>query len=295
MSDEYQIDARALEGSLPEFEAEVSQRETMNFAAAVGDENPWYLDDSRAGGIIAPPMYAAAFTWPVMERFQQRLQEHLPPEVPGSVVHAGESLAFSRPVRPGDRLQANSAILSVEPAAAGTRAVLRIEVQDEQKKSVFVEEAEFLFRGVPCSPIGAGGSGRTSWPKPKAGGKLLWEQRIFVSRSAPWVYDGCTNIVFPIHTSVDFARRTGLPDVILQGTATLALAAREIVTREAGMEPARVRELACRFTGMVVPATSIRVQVLQRQSRASSKEVYFQVVNAREESALSDGYASIAQ
>ncbi|HMA66475.1 MAG TPA: MaoC/PaaZ C-terminal domain-containing protein [Desulfosalsimonadaceae bacterium] len=295
MSDEYQIDARALEGSLPEFEAEVSQRDTMNFAAAVGDENPWYLDDSRAGGIIAPPMYAAAFTWPVMERFQQRLQEHLPPEVLGSVVHAGEYLAFSRPVRPGDRLQANSAILSVEPAAAGTRAALRIEVEDEQKKPVFVEEAGFLFRGVPCSSSGAGGSRQTSWPQPKAGGKLLWEQRIPVSRSAPWVYDGCTNIVFPIHTSVDCARRTGLPDVILQGTATLALAAREIVTREAGMEPARVRELACRFTGMVVPATSIRVQVVQRRSLASSKEVYFQVLNAREEPALSDGYASIAQ
>ncbi|MFO7838514.1 MAG: hypothetical protein R6X08_03300 [Desulfosalsimonadaceae bacterium] len=61
------------------------------------------------------------------------------------------------------------------------------------------------------------------------------------------------------------------------------------------MEPARVRELACRFTGMVVPATSIRLQVLHRQSRASGKDVCFRVVNAREETALSDGYANIAE
>jgi hypothetical protein len=49
----------------------------------------------------------------------------------------------------------------------------------------------------------------------------------------PYVYDGCTNIYFPIHTSVGFARMVGLPDIILQGTATLAYAARELADREA--------------------------------------------------------------
>ena len=37
---------------------EVGWRESMNFAASIGDANPYYFDDTREDGIIAPPMLA---------------------------------------------------------------------------------------------------------------------------------------------------------------------------------------------------------------------------------------------
>ena len=42
----------------------------------------------------------------------------------------------------------------------------------------------------------------------------------------------------------------GLPGIIHQGTATLAYAVRELVNREARGNPALLKALACRFTGM---------------------------------------------
>src|SRR6185295_17780379 len=37
---------------------EVTWRHAMNYAAAVHDQNPWYFDDERDEGIVAPPMLA---------------------------------------------------------------------------------------------------------------------------------------------------------------------------------------------------------------------------------------------
>ena len=45
-------------------QCEVTWRHAMNYAAAIGDDNPWYFDDEREGGIIAPPMLSVALTWP---------------------------------------------------------------------------------------------------------------------------------------------------------------------------------------------------------------------------------------
>lgn len=50
----------------------------------------------------------------------------------------------------------------------------------------------------------------------------------------------------------------GLPGIIHQGTATLAYAARELVNREARGNPALLKALACRFTGMVRPGSDDR-------------------------------------
>ncbi|HRK33137.1 MAG TPA: MaoC family dehydratase N-terminal domain-containing protein, partial [Candidatus Hydrogenedentes bacterium] len=45
-------------------ETEITWRHAMNYAASIGDHNPWYFDDERDGGIIAPPMLVVALTWP---------------------------------------------------------------------------------------------------------------------------------------------------------------------------------------------------------------------------------------
>jgi acyl dehydratase len=81
----------------------------------------------------------------------------------------------------------------------------------------------------------------------------------------------------------------GLPGIILQGTCTLALAARELVNREAGGDPTRLKTLSCRFSGMVRPGTSIRVELKSR----SRGDLFFEVLNQEGEKAVSKGYARI--
>jgi acyl dehydratase len=280
--------------SLKDYETLVTWRRTMNYAASVGDNNSFYFDDERAGGVVAPPMFSVAVTWPVCERIWEYIQaDGFPTEILVNLVHYSECLTFHRLAVPGDHLTVKGSIAAITPHRAGTLIVLRLQALDEQSKPVFTEHIGGLLRGVECL-----GEAKTTEPLPiipKHGtvGPPLWESAMFIDRMASFVYDGCTDIFFPIHTSVGFAHRVGLPGIVLQGTATLAYAVRDLLDREAGSDPSLLGAVACRFTGMVVPGSELRVILRGRTVDEARKELFFNVLNGDGDAVLSDGYARI--
>ena len=269
-------------------------RQSMNYAAAVHDPNPWYFDDARAGGIIAPPMQAVALTWPILERIQDFMPGGgIPLELLRTQVHYTEHICFHRPMRPGDQLTIHGRIAAILPHRAGTHVVIRFDAFDAAGAPVFTEHNGGMIRGVACGSAGQGAPALPAVPLPQADTPVLWEAGIPIDPLAPFVYDGCANIFFPIHTSVQFARAVGLPNIILQGTATLALAMREIIDREAGADPRRLKVLSCRFGGMVLPGEEIHVQLLERRRDVGGQDLFFAVRNAAGSKAVSGGYARI--
>ncbi|MBI4963721.1 MAG: MaoC family dehydratase N-terminal domain-containing protein [Desulfomonile tiedjei] len=277
-----------------DFHTEITWRRTMNYAAAVGDPNPFYFDDERERGVIAPPMFAVAVTWPISERIWDYIDaDNFPKEILATQVHFTEHLLFHRPVRPGDKLTIKGSIAEISPHKAGTLVVIRYRAVDEQGRSVFTEYLGGLMRGVECCGEAKNSEPLPTVPEHKGQGPPLWETPIFIDPVAPFVYDGCTNIFFPIHTSVAFARGLGLPGIILQGTATLAYAIREIINREADGNPYALRSVACRFTGMVVPGSEIRMILSGRSSDGPGTDLFFKVLNAAGSPAISGAYARL--
>ena len=277
---------------LKPYRREVSWRETMNYAAAVGDDNPWYFDDERDGGIVAPPLFGVAVTWPILERIWEFIDtDRFPPEVLFTQVHFNEHLVFHRPIQPGDCLTVQGKIAAVLPHRSGTQVVIRFEASDQKGQKVFTEHTGALLRGVSCTGGGQGQEDLPAIAAGPAGDRPLWETILPIDPLRPFLYDGCANIYFPIHTSRNFARQVGLPGIILQGTATLALAAREILNREAGRDPRRLQVFFGRFTGMVLPGTSIRVSLVGKNARPEGTDLQFVVHNAEGQQAISKGYA----
>lgn len=280
--------------SLKDYTTHITWRRTMNYAAAVGDNNPVYFDDEREGGIVAPPMFAVAVTWPISERLWEYVEsERLPKEVLATQVHYTEHLVFHRSVRAGDRLTIKGSLAAVRPHRAGSLVTIRYRAVDERGELVFTEYMGGLLRGVGCCGEAKIAEALPVIPSYEGDGTNIWETPIFVDPLAPFVYDGCTNIFFPIHTSVAFAHKVGLPGIILQGTATLAYAVREIVDREADRNPEALRSVACRFTGMVVPASEIRVCLLDRRSDEDGMDLFFSVIASTSSPVVSDGYARL--
>ena len=294
MNSKMEMDSRAVGREFKGLDREVTWREITNYAAAVGDTNPRYMDDSRRGGIVAPPMFAAAITWPVMHQFNHRLGGAVPPHVLPTLVHASEHLVFHRPVRPGDSLRVGGHAVAVYPGRAGTWLVMKLEAHDFSGGPVFTEYVGGVFRGVECSDEGQGKETVPGYLHFEESESPAWSVEIAIPRQLPYVYDGCTDIVFPIHTSVSFARQMGLPDIVLQGTATLAIATRELVNREAGGTTERLKEMACRFSKMVVPDSTIRVELTHREQRGVEKLVGFRVLTGAGEPAISQGFARIS-
>jgi acyl dehydratase len=277
-------------------ETQITWRQTTNYAAALGDANHRYLDDERPEGIVAPPMFCVAVTWPISERIWEYIEApDFPFEIVTTQVHYTEHLQIHRLVRPDDHLTILGRLAAILPHKAGTLMVLRYDVQDQAGAPVFTEHIGAMMRGVNCTDAGAGAAQLPTIPSPATQSPHLWEATIPIERTAPFVYDGCTNIYFPIHTSVKFARQVGLPDIIYQGTATLALGVREIIDREAAGDPGRVKSIACRFTGMVIPGSEIRVQFFGRQPDGDQTHLFFTVLSADGKKAVSDGVVTLSE
>jgi acyl dehydratase len=272
----------------------VSARWIMNYAAAIGDPNPLYFNDERPEGIMAPPMFPAAVTWPILENIADYIEaEAFPREVLITQVHYTEHLTIHRAPKPETEITVKGAIAAILPHRAGTHCVIRFDATDAAGKPVFTEHIGAMMRGVPCTDPGKGGENLPALPQQPAPGPAIRETTLPIAPLAPFIYDGCTNIHFPIHTSVKFAHDVGLPGIILQGTYTLALAVQKILNMEADGDSRRITRVYCRFTGMVIPGSTIKICLTAKMQKNGATDLFFTVLDEIGKPAISDGYLNL--
>lgn len=286
-----ELNTRFVGTSLRSRQTIVKWRDTMNYAAAVGDNNPVYFDDTLENGIIAPPMFCVALTWPICERLGEHLEsESFPKEVIPTQVHYTEHIHIHRPMKPEDRLTIRGTIAGIQPHRAGTHVIIRFDATDDNGAPVFTEHLGGLMRGVRCTGAAAAQENVPEIPRHQADtGAMDWVQPLDIDPLLPYIYDGCTGIYFPIHTSIQFARSVGLPGIILQGTATLALAVREITNAFSGCDPTRIRSISCRFTDMVERGTRISIKANPVAENNGDNSIFFVVTNKDGRKAVRDG------
>ncbi len=278
-----------------ELEVEITDRLAMNYAASVGDDNPLYLHDERDGGIIAPPLSCMEVTWPLSSEILmtwdiESFTEPFPFDLLQQQVHYRETIVFHRVLRPGDKLRAKGTIAAILPHRAGTELVVRYDAVAPDGTLMFTEYIGALLRRVRCLDEGRGAESLPAVPACPTPDACKWDLVLPIDPLAAHVYDGCTNMHFPIHTSVKFAKSVGLQGIILQGAATLSYALREITNREMDGDPTRMRSTSCTFTGMVTPGSSIHIRLLHRRDVDDGTELFYDVVNSEGRRAISGGY-----
>jgi 3-hydroxybutyryl-CoA dehydratase len=89
----------------------VTAEKIANFCAAVGEDNPLYIDPVAAkagpyGGIVAPPGFAASF------RYADNVFDQLP-ALRGGGLMAGIDIEFGAPIRIGDSIRVSSEVKEV--------------------------------------------------------------------------------------------------------------------------------------------------------------------------------------
>jgi len=285
------ISSQFINTPLKEHKVQVDWRSIMNYAAAINDDNPIYFNDESENGIVAHPMFPVAVSWPIMENLSNYINsENFPIRVFTTIVHYYEHLKIYRLIRPDDEIKINGKITAILPHRAGTHVTLRLDAVDKKNNPVFTEYIGGMLRGVKCVGEGKGEESLPMRTILKSDDEPIWKRNVYIDKLRSFVYDGCTDIVFPIHTSKKFAHFVGLPDIILQGTATLAFAVKEIINVESERDPNRVREIACNFSGMVYPDSNISIHVKKKKETGNSKEIFFEVYNHENKKAIRNGY-----
>src|SRR4029453_1637959 len=150
-------------------------------------------------------------------------------------------------------------VIASDPRAPGAYVATRLETVDPDGRSVSTTDYGSIYRGVECErsvlPPRVAGLADSKGdvgtvPEPDRHGdgpppRRDWSVEVPVPAGLAHTYTECARIWNPIHTDKAVARSAGLPDIILHGTATLALAVSAALEREGAGPDAAVARITC--------------------------------------------------
>ena len=234
----------------------------MAYSAALGESDPRYFDTAAHGGVLAHPLFPVCYEWPVSQPIRRipALREYFP-----RLVHAEHDLVIHRAPRQGDRLKTIARIVSAEARKPGAFVVFRFETTDAAGAAVSTTDFGVLYRGVALERPGRVADAGLPFLAVREE-RLKSLGKIEVAANAAHVYTECARIWNPIHTDIAHARSAGLPGIILHGTATLALSISRALAA-CGADPAKVRRVQCRFSGMVLMPSTLELHGALEGSR----------------------------
>jgi acyl dehydratase len=265
----------------------VDARWVMAYAAALSDLNPRMMDTTAATPVIAHPVFPVCVEWPVVLAAGR---------LPGSEratraeaargVHAAHDLHIHRPIRAGDRLATVGEVVGLAAIKPGAAQTTRLTTRDADGEVVCVTWQLGISRAVAIE----GEARSTATAPPLPGDEGTEPCDIVLPLAVPpgmaHVYTECARIWNPIHSDRAVALAAGLPDIILHGTATMALAVSGIVNHVLEGDIARVCRLGGRFSAMVPVPDTLQLEILRR----GPDGVRYQVRNGAGEVAISQGF-----
>lgn len=281
------IRAAAVGLEIGPYESELTTRRMLAYAAALGETADVYFDDARAGGIVAPPMMVIPLEWPASRDLRETPEFGASDEERRRVVHAGQDTQIFRPLTPGLNLRLRGRLVAARRVQPGTLTISRLTLEDDAGNRLATSYATAIYRGVELDGDDTVEDQPPPWPDlAPAGG---WaETSVPIARELPHVYTECADIWNPIHTERAFALASGLPDIILHGTCTLALAIKQVVAGPLAGDPLRLKRFGCRFSGMVVPGGGI---VVRHAASGGGDSALFEVRDDTANTVISDGRA----
>lgn len=262
----------------------IDARWLMAYAAGLGETDRRYFDTRAAGGPLAHPLFPVCYEWPLALALHPRIASA---DLQHRSVHAAHDLVIHRPPRAGETLRTTARVVAVVSRRPGAFMVVRYDTVDASGQPVTTTLYGSIYRGVPVR-----GPDREEVPWTADGAEAAGLEpvaTVAVPATLGHIYTECARIWNPIHTDVAVAERAGLPDVILHGTATLALSVSRVLAAPGG-DPRRVRRVTCRFTGMVRMPSAVMV----RADAADRGRVRFDALDDDGRPVLSRGTLALA-
>ncbi|MBV1907072.1 MAG: MaoC family dehydratase N-terminal domain-containing protein [Pseudomonadales bacterium] len=281
-----------------EHESRVDERWLMSYMACLADKGIEYYDSERE--IVAHPLFPVCFEWPLISELRARSNRHISDGL--GVVHASHDLHIHAAILASEKLITSIRVVSVTQKTSGVYETMRIETRDAHglllcttfQGSMYLGEQVDSFQSV-------GDIAQDSAPAIPEVAELS-QYRQYTQSIGPGmahIYTECSRIWNPIHTDRAVARRAGLPDIILHGTATLALAVTTIVKNELAGNFQAVTRIAARFSAMVLLPSELTIRIEGRDSRGIAFSVLIEARNSpasdakskkRQEKVISGGY-----
>lgn len=263
----------------------LTPRLIMAYAASIKDSNPRYYDD-LSGPLTGHPFLAFAFQWAT--RFSPQIPPN--PRAAPYGVHVTTDLRLDRPLRENDLVTMQGQVLSTRAIRPGVLQLSRYTLTDGSGVLFGELDQGSITRGATLE--GAPQELGESPPVPEAPehNEPLWTREIEITPDAAQIYTECADIYNPIHTERRAAVAAGLPDIILHGSATQAIACSALVDHCLDGEVEQVRRFVGALRAMVLLGSTITVRCLAELDTDDGRDIFFDVLNADGQPAIAGGY-----
>ncbi|MDG2278310.1 MAG: MaoC/PaaZ C-terminal domain-containing protein [Pseudomonadales bacterium] len=281
------LDAAIVGQSIPAERHSVDARWLMAYAASLNDPNPAYMD-TQTNAVVAHPVFPVCVEWPVILNTRALAgSQSLTDKESARGVHAAHDLHIHAPIKAGDKLSTSATMIGVNAIKPGAAYTMKLTTTNQTGKVVAETYQLGIYRNVDVT-----GENRFSEDPPELPTRSDPTQgtrsEIYISGGAAHTYTECAHIWNPIHTDKAVALAAGLPDIILHGTATLALAVTNIIDKHADSNPGRVTRLGGRFAAMVLMPSTIIVE-----SHQVDNIVSYHVFTEDGDTAISGGFVCL--
>ncbi|TCK21904.1 MaoC/PaaZ C-terminal domain-containing protein [Pseudonocardia endophytica] len=231
----------------------VDERAIAAYAAGIGDTRAEHFDLGRPGGIQAHPVFPVTFEWPLLDDGGPGTSMSLATRHRG--LHARHDVRWFLPLVPGTEMRTVAGLHDVVVKKSLSLVTVRLDTyvpSGERAVSTLYTRA---YPGVTVE-----GDLPTTPASPPTGPPAETRpHRVYdVPREGPTVYTECSRIWNPIHTDIRVARASGLPDIVVHGTETLARAVTAVLD-DRDLDRWTVSRVTSRFTGMVTPDQTVTV------------------------------------
>ncbi len=255
------------------------------YAAATNDDNPAYRS-----GRWAPPVFGVVPSW---EPIRRVAAEMVPPQARSMIVHGEQDMHFHQPLVPGTTLVTRAVPHSVRVGPSGTRCTIRSDSRDASDRAVLEQYVTIFVRGLTGGREAGPGKPDHSFPE-SARSAPIGSMTMHIDADQPFRYREASGDDSPIHLDPAFARRVGLPGIIVHGLCTMAMVSQAVVNLAAGGDPGRLRRLAARFAKMVAPDNDLSATLYDAGGREGCRHVAFEALIGQDK-VITNGWAEVAR
>lgn len=251
------------------------------YAKATNDPIAAHLD-----GTIAPPVFAVVPTLPVLA---QVTLSAVPDGLAMRILHGEQDFRFHRQITPGEPLVVRAKVVGIQGKSSGVVVTSVAETRDSDGKTVNEQYFSGFFRGGEWPHHVGEAAPSHSFDeslRSRAADDVV-EQKFDLDQT--FRYAEPAGDPMPIHLDEEFAKKMGLPGIIMHGLCTMAFTSHAVLSQVAPEHPERLKRLAVRFSAPGRPGQVMTTSMW----RADNGIVRFESTNDEGQVLIKDGLAEI--
>jgi acyl dehydratase len=260
----------------------VDRMRLQAYARATNDSVP-----AHRSGDLASPIFNVVPAFKVIAP----LTEEMPPPAKRMMgLHGEQDFRFHRPIEAGMRLYTRALPLGIVPHSTGSTITVKgVTTTADGEPVVDQFVTVFIRTAIAAEAVGEG-------PPPR---EITREDDPVISVSASFDVDqtfrymGASGDTMPLHSDTAFARKFGLPGIILHGNCTLAFATRALLEQTCDNDVRRLKRLAVRFSRWVTPDETITTRIYRSGERDGRRVYGFETAVGNGALCLSDGLIEV--